>query len=113
MTHPSTGMIAIPRFARNDNDRVAQHSGVVSNDNSRSQDTTPRNVETVMHSRINAARGRTIFIALLSAVAAACSDSTSPTNKTPAAIAAVSGTGQSGAVGSTLASPVVFEVTTA
>jgi hypothetical protein len=46
-------------------------------------------------------------------VAAACADSTSPSSPTPAAIATVSGAGQSGAVGSTLASPIVFEVTTA
>ena len=47
------------------------------------------------------------------AIGAACSDSTGPGTKTPAAIAAVSGTGQSGSVGSTLASPIIFEVTTA
>jgi hypothetical protein len=49
---------------------------------------------------------------LVAAIAAACSDSTSPT-PTPAAIAAVSGVGQAGTVGSTLASPLVFEVTSA
>lgn len=66
-----------------------------------------------MISRITAARGRTILSALIAAVAAACSDSTSPTSPTPSAIAAVSGSGQTGAVGSTLTSPVVFEVTSA
>ena len=43
----------------------------------------------------------------------ACSDSTGPSAASAAAIAAVSGTGQSGTVGTTLSSPVVFEVTTA
>jgi hypothetical protein len=43
--------------------------------------------------------------------AAACSDSTSPSGARPAAIAAVSGSGQTGAVGTMLASPIVFEVT--
>jgi hypothetical protein len=65
-----------------------------------------------MISRISAARGRTIWYTLVAAIAAACSDSTSPT-PTPAAIAAVSGAGQTGTVGSTLASPLVFEVTSA
>ncbi len=65
-----------------------------------------------MISRITAARRRTILYMLVAAVAAACSDSTSPSSPTPSAIAAVSGSGQSGAVGSALASPIVFEVTT-
>lgn len=43
-------------------------------------------------------------------LAACSSDSTSPSNM-PAAIAAVSGSGQSGSVGTTLTAPVVFEVT--
>jgi hypothetical protein len=43
--------------------------------------------------------------------AAACSDYTSPSAPTPAAIAAVSGNGQTGIVGAMLASPIVFEVT--
>ena len=46
-------------------------------------------------------------------VLAACSDSTSPTTPTAAAIAAVSGSGQTGALNATLASPIVFEVTSA
>src|SRR4051812_10756632 len=74
--------------------------------------TTPRNVETVMISRLTAARGRTLLCMLVTTVAAACGDSTSPT-ATAAAIAALSGSGQTGAVGSTLASPIIFGVTTA
>ena len=66
-----------------------------------------------MLSRFIAPRGRTIFSALVTAAAAACSDSTSPSSPTPAAIAPVSGDAQTGTVGSTLASPIVFEVTTA
>ena len=61
-------------------------------------------------------RGRAVLRVLTSAAVtafAACSDSTGPSTPTPAAIAAVSGAGQSGLVGSTLTSPVVFEVTTA
>jgi len=46
-------------------------------------------------------------------VLAACSDSTSPPTPTAAAIAAVSGSGQTGALNATLTSPIVFEVTTA
>jgi len=46
-------------------------------------------------------------------VLAACSDSTSPATPTAAAIAAVSGSGQTGALNATLTSPIVFEVTTA
>ena len=46
-------------------------------------------------------------------VLAACSDSTSPATRTAAAIAAVSGGGQTGALNATLTSPIVFEVTTA
>jgi hypothetical protein len=57
-------------------------------------------------------RSGTILAFLGAVVGAACSDSTSPAI-TPAAIAAVSGSGQSGSVGSTLASPIIFEVTTA
>jgi hypothetical protein len=67
-----------------------------------------------MRSRIAAARGRTIsctLVTLVAALAAACSDSTSPSGARPAAIAAVSGSGQTGAVGTMLASPIVFEVT--
>src|SRR5262249_25896848 len=41
------------------------------------------------------------------------SDSTSPSSPTPAAIAAVSGSGQIGSVGTTLSSPLVFAVTSA
>jgi hypothetical protein len=44
---------------------------------------------------------------------AACGDSTSPASRSPASIAAVSGFGQSGVVGTTLTSPLVFEVTSA
>ena len=66
-----------------------------------------------MISRITAARGRTIVASLAAAVGAACSDSTGPSTPIPAAIAAVSGTGQTGSVGSTLSSPIIFEVTTA
>ena len=66
-----------------------------------------------MSSRITAARGRTILAFLATVVAAACSDATGPSTPTPSAIAAVSGSGQSGTVGSTLASPIVFEVTSA
>jgi len=65
-----------------------------------------------MFSRIVAARGRTILCTLI-AVAAACSDSTSPSSPTPAAIAAVSGSGQIGSIGTTLSSPLVFAVTSA
>jgi hypothetical protein len=75
--------------------------------------TTPSNAETVRYSRIAAARGRTILCMLATAIAAACSDSTSPSTPTPAAIAAVSGSGQTGPVGTTLSSPIVFEVTSA
>ena len=46
-------------------------------------------------------------------VLASCSDSTSPATPTAAAIAAVSGSGQTGALNATLTSPIVFEVTTA
>ena len=46
-------------------------------------------------------------------VLASCSDSTSPATPTAAAIAAVSGSGQIGALNATLPSPIVFEVTTA
>ena len=69
-----------------------------------------------MISRYTTQRGRTFVGVLMSAamvLLAACSDSTSPSEATPAAIAAVSGAGQSGTVGTTLSSPVVFEVTTA
>src|SRR5690349_5469474 len=69
-----------------------------------------------MISRLSAHGGRAFTVlmsALTSLAVVACSDSTSPAAATPAAITAVSGTGQTGAVGSTLASPVVFEVTTA
>jgi hypothetical protein len=69
-----------------------------------------------MISRFTIPRGRVLLHALTSAAAsalAACSDSTGLSTPTPAAIAAVSGAGQSGLVGSTLTSPVVFEVTTA
>jgi hypothetical protein len=74
--------------------------------------TTPE-VGAVKSKRIAAERGRTILSLLVAAVTAACSDSTSPSSPTPSAIAAVSGSGQSGSVGSTLASPIVFEVTSA
>src|SRR5215207_2337012 len=53
-----------------------------------------------------------LTIALLSTVGA-CSDSTAPASATPSDIAVVSGSGQTGSVGTTLASPVVFEVTSA
>ena len=69
-----------------------------------------------MISQFTIHRGRASVCVLTSAAAiavAACSDSTGPSTRTPAAIAAVSGAGQSGLIGSTLASPVVFEVTTA
>jgi hypothetical protein len=69
-----------------------------------------------MISRFTIPRGQVLLRALTSAAAsalAACSDSTGLSTPTPAAIAAVSGAGQSGLVGSTLTSPVVFEVTTA
>jgi hypothetical protein len=46
-------------------------------------------------------------------LAGACGDSTSPKTATPATIAAVSDMGQTGTIGTTLASPIVFEVTTA
>ena len=69
-----------------------------------------------MISRLTTHRGQPLLRVLTSAVAcvlAACGDSTSPSTPTPAAIAAVSGAGQTGMVGSTLASPVVFGVTSA
>jgi hypothetical protein len=44
---------------------------------------------------------------------AACSDYSSSPSTNPAAIAVVSGSGQSASVGTTLTSPIVFEVTTA
>jgi hypothetical protein len=69
-----------------------------------------------MLSRIAAARGSTflgLIATAITAVLAACTDSTSPASPTPAAIAAVSGSGQTGTIGSTLPSPLVFEVTTA
>ena len=68
-----------------------------------------------MTSISTARRGKTFAGVVASALAfgvAACSDSTDPSAATPAAITAVSGAGQTGTVGSTLASPVVFEVTT-
>ena len=58
-----------------------------------------------------AARRRTILCTLVTTFAAACSDYTSPSAPTPAAIANVSGSGQTGIVGAMLASPIVFEVT--
>ena len=64
-----------------------------------------------MSHRIAAARRRTIVCTLLTMFVGACSDSTSPSAPTPAAIAAVSGSGQTGIVGAMLASPIVFEVT--
>ena len=67
-----------------------------------------------MISRLIAHRGR-VFVGVLASmtasVLAACSDSTSP-SITPAAIAAVSGAGQSGTIGTMLSLPLVFEVTT-
>ena len=57
--------------------------------------------------------GRTILCLLGTAVAAACSDSTGPGTPTPSAIVAVSGSDQTASVGSTLASPIVFEVMSA
>jgi hypothetical protein len=65
--------------------------------------------------RIAAARGRTFCIVatVFATTLTACTDSTGPTSTTPAAIAAVSGSGQTGAIGATLSSPIVFEVTTA
>ena len=64
-----------------------------------------------MSYQIAAARRRTIVCTLLTMFVAACSDYTSPSAPTPAAIAAVSGDGQTGIVGAMLASPIVFEVT--
>src|SRR6187402_1857575 len=78
--------------------------------------TIPGNAETVMISRCTALCGRTFVGVLMSAAMAllgACSDSTGPSTAPPASIAAVSGAGQSGTVGTVLSSPVVFEVTTA
>ena len=69
-----------------------------------------------MISRCTAQRGRTFLSLMVSAAVSllgACTDSTGPSAARAAAIAAVSGTGQSGTVGTTLSSPVVFEVTTA
>src|SRR6476620_2784136 len=73
--------------------------------------TTPRNAEIVMSYRIEAARRRTILCTLVTTFAAACSDYTSPSAPTPAAIAVVSGSGQTGIVGGMVASPIVFAVT--
>ena len=67
-----------------------------------------------MISRIVAARGRTLLNALTAIGAmtlAACSSDSMGPSTTPAAIAAVSGSGQSASVGTALTSPVVFEVT--
>ena len=64
-----------------------------------------------MSDRIAAARRRTILCTLVTTFAAACSDYTSPNAPTPAVIANVSGSGQTGIVGAMLASPIVFEVT--
>ena len=52
-----------------------------------------------MSYRIEAARRRTILCTLVTTFAAACSDYTSPSAPTPAAIAVVSGSGQTGIVG--------------
>src|SRR5690349_3141738 len=79
----------------------------------RSSFTPLRNVETVMIARTTAARGRSILCVVAAAFAAACGDSTSPKTATPATITAVSGAGQAGSIGTPLASPIVFEVTTA
>jgi len=67
-----------------------------------------------MISRLIAHRGRAfvgVLASMTASVLAACSDSTSP-SITPAAIAAVSGAGQSGTIGTMLSLPLVFEVTT-
>jgi hypothetical protein len=69
-----------------------------------------------MPSRITARRGRTLLAVVATAIvslATACSDSTSPTGWSAAAIVAVSGNGQTGSINATLASPIVFEVTNA
>ena len=67
-----------------------------------------------MPSRITARRGRTLLAVLATAfvsIATACSDSTSPAGSSAAAIAAVSGNGQTGSINATLQSPIVFKVT--
>jgi hypothetical protein len=79
-------------------------------------DTRQRLQGSVTSSRLGISRGRTLLGVLTCTLAsslAACGDSTSPASETPANIEAVSGAGQSGAVGTTLTSPVVFEVTSA
>src|SRR3982751_5107492 len=69
-----------------------------------------------MPSRINAQRGRTFLYVLTTVivgVATACSDSTGPTGSSAAAIAAVSGNGQTGSLNAAPGAPSVFAVTNA